>query len=91
MNEWRVFIKNKIRIHQDLKEEMILDKNGVLNWLAYMLDGWKGKDWHPKIKLEDDFINLERSDNSWGKTGERDLHQRYSKENQREPWKDYTG
>lgn len=50
-----------------------------------MQDGPKGKDWHPKIKLEDDFVNLERSDNSWGKRGRKDLHQRYSKENQREP------
>lgn len=65
-----------IRIHQDLKEEMILDKNDVQNWLVYMLDGPpKGKDWHPEIKLEDDLINLERSDNSWGKrySGTRDI------------------
>lgn len=49
-----------------------------------MQDGPKGKDWHPKIKLEDDFVNLERNYNSWGKIGRKDLHQRYSKENQRE-------
>lgn len=63
---------------------MILDKSDVQNGLVYTLDGPKGKGWHPEIKLEDYFIGLEKSDNRLGKTGKRDLHQRYSKKNQHE-------
>lgn len=50
-----------------------------------MLDGPKGKGCHPEIKLGEDFLSLDRSDNRLKKIGKRDSHQRHSKGNQHEP------